>query len=188
MSEILRVSAPLSKEAALELRAGERVLLSGTIYTMRDAGHRRLCEMIERGEELPFELEGAVIYYCGPASAPPGRAIGAAGPTTSYRMDAYAPRLIALGVRGMIGKGARNEAVAAAQREFGAVYFAATGGTGALLSNCVLTSEIIAWEDLGPEALRRLTVRDMPLTCALDAVGGDLYKSGPEDYRHFTEI
>lgn len=183
MSGIMRLEAPLSAEAALALRAGQRVLLSGTIYTARDAAHRRLCELLERGEEPPFPLEGAVIYYCGPAPAPPGRPIGAAGPTTSYRMDSYAPLLLERGVRGMIGKGARSAAVASAAREHGAVYFAATGGAGALLAGCVESCGLVAWEDLGPEAVRRLTVRDMPLTCALDAHGGDLYVSGPEAYR-----
>ena len=182
MSDIIRISAPLDAETARSLRAGQRVLLSGVIYTARDAAHRRLCELLDAGGEPPFPLVGAVIYYCGPAAAPPGRPIGAAGPTTSYRMDAYAPRLIERGVRGMIGKGERSGAVAEAMREYGAVYLAATGGAGALLAGCVEECEVIAWDDLGAEAVRRLTVRDMPLTCAQDAAGGDLYRSGPEDY------
>ena len=182
MSDIIRISAPLDAETARSLRAGQRVLLSGVIYTARDAAHRRLCELLDAGGEPPFPLEGAVIYYCGPAAAPPGRPIGAAGPTTSYRMDAYAPRLIERGVRGMIGKGERSGAVAEAMCEYGAVYLAATGGAGALLAGCVVECEVIAWDDLGAEAVRRLTVRDMPLTCAQDAAGGDLYRSGPEDY------
>lgn len=182
MSDIIRISAPLDAETARSLRTGQRVLLSGVIYTARDAAHRRLCELLDAGGEPPFPLEGAVIYYCGPAAAPPGRPIGAAGPTTSYRMDAYAPRLIERGVRGMIGKGERSAAVAEAMRGHGAVYLAATGGAGALLAGCVVECEVIAWDDLGAEAVRRLTVRDMPLTCAQDAAGGDLYRSGPEDY------
>ena len=181
--EIMRLSAPLGAEEALSLRAGQRVLLSGTIYTARDAAHRRLCELLARGEEPPFPLEGAVIYYCGPAPAPPGRPIGAAGPTTSYRMDVYAPLLMERGVRGMIGKGPRSADVAEAARRCGAVYFAATGGAGALLAGCVESCELVAWEDLGPEAVRRLVVRDMPLTCALDARGGELYVEGPRAYR-----
>ena len=182
MNGRIRIAAPLSAEAALALRAGELVLLSGTVYTARDAAHRRLCELLESGGEPPFPLEGAVIYYCGPAPAPPGRPIGAAGPTTSYRMDGYAPLLLERGVRGMIGKGARSEAVAAAVRRHGGVYFAATGGAGALLAGCVESCETVAWADLGPEAVRRLVVRDMPLTCTLDSQGGDLYVSGPAEY------
>ena len=182
MSDIIRISAPLDAETARSLRAGQRVLLSGVIYTARDAAHRRLCELLDAGGEPPFPLEGAVIYYCGPAAAPPGRPIGSAGPTTSYRMDSYAPKLIALGLRGMIGKGPRSQPVADAMRAHGAVYFAATGGAGALIAGCVERCEVIAWSDLGAEAVRRLTVRDMPLTCAQDAAGGDLYRSGPEDY------
>ena len=182
MSGIIRISAPLDAETARSLRAGQRVLLSGVIYTARDAAHRRLCELLDAGGEPPFPLEGAVIYYCGPAAAPPGRPIGSAGPTTSYRMDSYAPKLIALGLRGMIGKGPRSQPVADAMRAHGAVYFAATGGAGALIAGCVERCKAIAWSDLGAEAVRRLTVRDMPLTCAQDAAGGDLYRSGPEDY------
>lgn len=180
--EMLKITAPLDEKTARNLRAGDRVLLSGIIYTARDAAHRRLCELIARGEELPFELQGAVIYYAGPAPAPPGAIIGAAGPTTSYRMDAYAPELIRLGLKGMIGKGARAAAVSEAMTECGAVYFAATGGAGALLAGCVESSEVIAWPDLGAEAIRRLVVRDMPLTVALDCLGNDLYILGPEKY------
>ena len=186
MSEILRISAPLDAETARTLRAGQRILLSGTIYTARDAAHRRLCELLDAGGEPPFPLEGAVIYYCGPAETPPGRPIGSAGPTTSYRMDSYAPKLIALGLRGMIGKGPRSQPVADAMRAHGAVYFAATGGAGALIAGCVERCEVIAWSDLGAEAVRRLTVRDMPLICAIDTAGGDLYASGPAACRAQT--
>ena len=186
MSDIIRISAPLDAETARSLRAGQRVLLSGVIYTARDAAHRRLCELLDAGGEPPFPLEGAVIYYCGPAAAPPGRPIGSAGPTTSYRMDSYAPKLIALGLRGMIGKGPRSQPVADAMRAHGAVYFAATGGAGALIAGCVERCEVIAWSDLGAEAVRRLTVRDMPLICAIDAAGGDLYASGPAACRAQT--
>ena len=159
------------------------MLLSGTVYTARDAAHRRLLELLERGGEPPFPLEGAAIYYCGPAPAPPGRAIGAAGPTTSYRMDAFAPALIARGLRVMIGKGPRSAPVLEAMRAHGAVYLAATGGAGALLASCVESCELVAWPDLGAEAVRRLTLRDMPLTVAADAAGGDLYVSGPAAWR-----
>ena len=181
MAEI-RLSVPCSREEVMRIRAGDRVLLSGTVYTARDAAHRRMLELMERGEALPFELEGAAIYYCGPAPAPPGRVIGAAGPTTSYRMDAYAPALIERGLAVMIGKGPRKEPVREAMREHGAVYLAAEGGAGALLASCVEACETIAWPDLGPEAVRRLTVRDMPLVAACDAAGGNLYESGPAAY------
>lgn len=180
--DAIRLEVPCAKDAILSLHAGDRVLLSGTVYTARDAAHRRMVELIDRGEALPFDIEGAAIYYCGPAPAPPGRPIGAAGPTTSYRMDSFAPRLIELGERVMIGKGARGKTVMDAMREYGAVYLAATGGAGALLASCVISSEIVAWPDLGAEAVRRLTVRDMPLTVACDAFGGSLYESGPRDY------
>ena len=180
--EPVRLKIPAPGEDILALRAGQRVLLSGTVYTARDAAHRRMVELIERGEPLPFGLGGAAIYYCGPAPAPPGRAIGSAGPTTSGRMDAYAPLLIARGLRVMIGKGPRNEAVLGAMRTYGAVYLAAAGGAGALLASCITDCDLVAWPELGPEAVRRLTVRDMPLTVAADAHGGNLYISGPAAY------
>ncbi len=186
MAEI-RLSVPCARKEALDIRAGDRVLLSGTVYTARDAAHRRMLELLERGEKLPFELEGAAIYYCGPAPAPPGRVIGAAGPTTSYRMDAYAPALIERGLAVMIGKGPRSEAVMAAMRAHGAVYLAAAGGAGALLARCVEACELVAWPELGPEAVRRLTVRGMPLIAAADAHGGNLYESGPAEYLRSTE-
>ena len=178
----IRLTVPCGAGALRALRAGDRVLLSGTVYTARDAAHRRMTELMEHGEALPFELDGAAIYYCGPAPAPPGRVIGSAGPTTSGRMDAYAPLLISRGLRVMIGKGPRSEAVTAAMREHGAVYLAAAGGAGALLASCITGCELVAWPELGPEAVRRLTVRDMPLTVAIDALGGDLYVRGPADY------
>ncbi len=178
----IRINVPCTGHDILTLRAGERVLLSGTVYTARDAAHRRMLELIERGEPLPFELDGAAIYYCGPAPAPPGHVIGAAGPTTSGRMDAYAPAFIERGLRVMIGKGPRRPEVLDAMRAHGAVYLAAAGGAGALLASCVTECELIAWPDLGPEAVRRLIVRDMPLTVAADAHGGNLYESGPAAY------
>lgn len=182
MMEPVRITAPLDAETARSLRAGDRVLLSGVVYTARDAAHRRLCELLDSGGEPPFELAGAVIYYCGPAPAPPGRPIGAAGPTSSYRMDVFAPRLMEAGALGMIGKGPRSEPVAQALRERGGVYFAAAGGAGALLARCVESAQLVAYPELGPEAVRRLTVRDMPLVVALDSAGGDLYRSGPAAY------
>jgi hydro-lyases, Fe-S type, tartrate/fumarate subfamily, beta region len=170
-----RMSAPLSDSDARMLRAGDVVYLTGVIYTARDAAHKRLMELLDAGKELPFDLEGSAIYYVGPSPAPEGRPIGSAGPTTSYRMDSYAPRLHALGCKASIGKGKRNEAVKQALKDYGAVYFGATGGAGALLSLCITASEIIAFEDLGAEAIRKLTVKDFPLLVINDSVGGDLY-------------
>ncbi len=166
---------PLNEETARMLRAGDLVLLSGTIYTARDAAHKRLMELLHRGEPLPFPLEGAVLYYVGPTPAPPGRPIGSAGPTTSYRMDAYAPQLYALGVRATIGKGRRNQAVRDALAHYGGVYFGATGGAGALLSRCITNAQVIAFEDLGPEAVRQLEVHEFPVLVINDSVGGELY-------------
>ncbi|MEJ5243910.1 MAG: Fe-S-containing hydro-lyase [Desulfomicrobiaceae bacterium] len=170
-----RLHTPLSENDARMLRAGDVVLLSGTIYTARDAAHRRLMELLDRGAPLPFPVEGAVIYYVGPTPAPPGRAIGSAGPTTSYRMDSYAPRLHALGVRATIGKGRRSAAVRDALTAYGAVYLGATGGAGALLSRAITAATVIAFEDLGPEAVRALTVQDFPTLVINDSVGGELY-------------
>ena len=180
------VTAPLSREGARGLRCGEGVLLSGVVYTARDAAHIRLLELAERGEAMPFPIEGAVVYYVGPTPAKPGREIGSAGPTTSYRMDASTPALIALGLTGMIGKGARSGGVVEAMREFGAVYFGAIGGAGALLARCVQSAGVIAYEDLGAEAIRRLVIRDMPLTVVVDSIGNDLYKQGRADYLRRT--
>ena len=177
--DAIRLDAPCAGEGILALHAGDRVLLSGTVYTARDAAHRRMVKLLGRGEELPFRLEGAAIYYCGPAPAPPGRVIGAAGPTTSGRMDAYAPLLIERGLRLMIGKGPRSAAVLEAMRAHGAAYLAAAGGAGALLASCITECELVAWPELGPEAVRRLAVKDMPLTVAADAHGGNLYITGP---------
>ena len=157
------------------LRAGDRVRLSGTIYTARDAAHKRMVEALREGRKIPIPLQDAVIYYVGPTPAPPGRPIGAAGPTTSYRMDAYAPTLLDLGQSGMIGKGMRSGEVIEAMKRNGAVYFAAIGGAGALISRCIKEAEVIAYEDLGAEAVRRLTVKDMPLIVAIDSLGNNLY-------------
>ena len=164
------------------LRAGDTVFLTGTIYTARDAAHKRLIEMIENQEPLPFEVKDAVIYYVGPTPEKPGNPIGAAGPTTSYRMDAYAPTLLDLGETAMIGKGQRSQEVKDAAIRNGAVYFAAIGGAGALMAQKVKSAEIVAFEDLGPEAVRRLQVEDFPVTVVLDSAGGDLYQEGRAAY------
>lgn len=180
---VIKLTPPLSESVVRGLNAGDMVELSGVIYTARDAAHKRLIDCIEQNRRLPFELSGAVIYYVGPTPAPPGRPIGAAGPTTAGRMDAYAPRLIALGLRGMIGKGGRSAEVIEACRKFGAVYFAGLGGAGALMSQCVKSAEVIAYEDLGPEAVRRLVVEAMPLVVINDTKGRDLYAEGKAKYR-----
>ena len=169
------MNAPLSDEDAKKLRAGDVVFLSGTIYTARDAAHKRLMGLLDEGKPLPFDLKGSVIYYVGPSPAPEGRPIGSAGPTTSYRMDSYAPRLHSLGSKASIGKGKRNDAVKQALKDHGGVYFGATGGAGALLSMRIMSAKVVAFEELGPEAIRELTVKDLPLQVINDSVGGDLY-------------
>lgn len=177
-----RFTTPLQKSELAKLRAGDTVLLSGTVYTARDAAHGRMAEDLAAGRALPFELEGAAIYYVGPTPERPGCAIGAAGPTTSGRMDKFTPALLDLGLACMIGKGKRSDEVKASVVKNGAVYLAAIGGAGALMAGSVKQCEIIAWPDLGCEAVRRLRVEDMPLTVLLDAHGGDLYESGPAAY------
>ena len=177
-----KLTTPVAKEDLAPLRAGDTVLLSGTVYTARDAAHKRMMELLDAGEALPFPVEGSAVYYVGPPPERPGQIIGSAGPTTSGRMDAYSPRLLDLGQAIMIGKGARNQAVKEAVVRSGAVYLAALGGAGALMAASVEELEVICWEDLGCEAVRRLTVRDLPLTVILDAHGGDLYESGPAAY------
>ncbi len=176
------ITLPLTEELARSLRAGDRVYLTGPVYTARDAGHKRLCKALARGEELPFDPKDATIYYVGPTPAPPGKVIGAAGPTTSGRMDAYAPTLLSQGVRGMIGKGARSHEVVEAMIRYGGVYFGAIGGAGALLAKCVKHSCLIAYEDLGAEALRCLEVEDMPLHVVIDSLGQNLYELGRAAY------
>ncbi|QLA20485.1 Fe-S-containing hydro-lyase [Desulfolutivibrio sulfoxidireducens] len=175
MSAQYKLSTPLTDEDVSKLEIGDVVLLTGTIYTARDAAHKRLVESLDKGETLPFDLKGALIYYVGPSPAPPGRPIGAAGPTTSYRMDSYAPRLHSLGLKATIGKGKRSDEVKAALAKYTAVYFGATGGAGALLSQCIKAARVIAYEDLGPEAIRELSVVDFPLLVINDAKGGELY-------------
>jgi len=180
---VVRLTAPLSEADVRRLRIGDEVLLSGIVYTARDAAHKRLMETLDRGEPLPFPIDGAAIYYVGPTPAKPGQVIGSAGPTTSGRMDAYAPRLIALGQRAMIGKGQRLKAVAEACVTYGCVDLAATGGAGALLARTVKSATVVAYEDLGPEAIRRLEVVDFPCIVALDTTGADLYVAGREQWR-----
>lgn len=180
------IHAPLVREEIKSLHAGDSVLLTGTLYTGRDAAHKRLCDMVKRGDPLPFDLTNQVIYYAGPCPAKPGEVIGSCGPTTSYRMDAYAPVLCDLGLIGMIGKGQRGEAVIEAIRRNGGVYFAATGGAGALIASSVKAAKVIAFEDLGTEAIRELQVVNLPLIVAIDAYGGNLYVDGPAQYKRET--
>ena len=180
--EPIRLTAPFDRETARKLKSGDSVLLSGVIYTARDAAHKRLCELVAAGKELPLDMQGATIYYVGPTPAKEGQPIGSAGPTTSYRMDAYSPTLIAQGETGMIGKGKRGPEVVAAMKEHGAVYFGAIGGCGALLSKCVKKAEVIAYEDLGAEAIRRLEVEDLPVTVIIDSQGNNLYEAGRKAY------
>lgn len=177
------ITTPLTQEMARELRAGDVVTISGTVYTARDAAHKRMIEALDRGEELPINVKNTILYYLGPSPAREGRPIGSAGPTTASRMDRYAPRLLDLGLTGMIAKGKRNEEVRQAMMRNGAVYFAAVGGAGALLSKRILESEVVAYEDLGPEAIRKLTVEDLPVIVVLDAEGNNLYEMAPEKYR-----
>lgn len=177
-----KIIVPCTPEALKQLRCGDTVLLSGTVYTARDQAHKRMMEALDAGQPLPFPIAGSAIYYVGPTPEQPGQIIGSAGPTTSGRMDAYSPRLLDLGNLVMIGKGKRDDAVKEAVVRNGAVYLAALGGAGALMAQCVRTLEVVAWEDLGCEAVRKLTVQDMPLTVILDAQGGDLYRSGPDAY------
>ena len=176
MSEVKNLTAPLSEADVRDLHAGDIIILSGTIYTGRDAAHKRLCSLLDENRELPVDLDGQMIYFVGPCPAPPGRVIGSAGPTTSGRMDAYSPRLIKeCRLRGMIGKGDRNQAVKDAMREYGAVYFAATGGAGALIAKSIVNAEVVAFDDLGPEAIYRLEVKELTLVVAIDSHGKTLY-------------
>ena len=180
------ITLPLTEELAKTLKAGDSVYVTGTIYTSRDAGHKRMCEALARGEELPFDPADATIYYVGPTPAKPGQVIGSAGPTTSYRMDAYSPTMIRLGQRGMLGKGKRSPEVIAAMKEVGAVYFGAIGGAGALLSQCIKKAEVIAYDDLGAEAVRRLEVEDLPAFVIIDSEGNNLYEIGRKEYLEFA--
>lgn len=181
-SRLLHLETPLTNDKIETLRAGDSVLLSGVVYTARDAAHARLVDLLSRGERLPIDLEGQVIYYVGPTPAKPGEVIGSAGPTTAGRMDSFAPTLIAAGLKGMIGKGQRNQGVRDAMTEHKAVYFAATGGAAALLAKRIISCEVIAYEDLGCEAIHRLEVRDLPLIVINDCVGGDFYRDNQARY------
>ncbi len=173
-----RLTTPLSDEDVSKLKAGDIVYLNGTLYTARDAAHKRLVDLILSGEELPFDLKGAVIYYVGPTPPKPGEPIGSAGPTTSYRMDPYAPILIEHGLKGMIGKGKRNQAVREACQKHKAVYFGAVGGAAALIAKAIKKAEVIAYPELGPEAVRRIEVEDFPVVVVNDVYGNDLYEEG----------
>lgn len=178
----MHITSPLDAEVVEKLRAGEQVFISGMIYSARDAAHKRLIEALDRGEELPFDIRGQTIYYMGPSPAKPGEVIGAAGPTTSGRMDVYSPRLMAAGLKGMIGKGTRSQEVKEAIKKHKAVYLAAIGGAGALISKTIKKAEVAAYEDLGPEAIRRLEVENFPTIVVNDAQGGDLYEEGKAKY------
>ncbi len=178
-----RLKTPLTDEDVVKLKAGDIVYLSGTIYTARDAAHKRLVDLILNKEELPFDLKGAVIYFVGPTPPKPGEPIGSAGPTTSYRMDSYSPTLIEHGLKGMIGKGKRSKEVKEACKKYKAVYFGATGGAGALLSERIKSAEIIAYPELGPEAIRRLEVEDFPVVVVNDTYGNDLYEEGRKQWQ-----
>ena len=178
----ISIKTPLTREDARNLKAGDSCLISGTIYTARDAAHKRLCELIAQGKELPLDVKDSIIYFVGPTPAKPGQAIGSAGPTTSYRMDAYSPELIAIGQTGMIGKGKRGPEVIEAMKKHGAVYFGAIGGCGALLSKCIKKAEVIAYDDLGAEAIRKLEVEDFPVIVIIDSEGNNLYETGRQAY------
>jgi len=183
----MKIETPLTAEVIEKLRAGDKVTISGILYVARDAAHKRFMEALERGEALPFDPRGQIIYYMGPSPRSAGKPIGSAGPTTSSRMDPYTPRLLAEGLKGTIGKGARSEAVREALREFRAVYFAATGGAGALLAKCVKRAEVIAYEELGPEAVWRLQVEDFPAIVINDIHGRDAYEEDKAKYRTARE-
>jgi fumarate hydratase subunit beta len=177
-----RLTTPLTDEAIRSIHAGDSVYLTGRILTARDAAHKRLIHLLDEAKPLPFELEGSIVYYSGPCPAPAGLPIGSCGPTTSSRMDSYAPRLIALGLKVMIGKGQRSEAVMEAIKDHGGLYLCATGGAGALYARCVKSARLVAFEDLGAEAVRELEVVDMPLIAAVDCLGGNLFAEGPAAY------
>lgn len=180
------ITTPFTYEKVKDLKCGDNVLISGVIYTSRDAAHKRLVEAHERGEELPYDVKDTIVYYVGPTPAKPNQVIGSAGPTTSYRMDAYSPTMIKLGQRGMIGKGKRSPEVIQAMKEVGAVYFGAIGGAGAMLAQCIKKAEVIAYDDLGAEALRRLEVENLPAFVIIDSEGNNLYENGRQQYLDFA--
>ena len=177
-----KITTPLTEEKVKELKAGDSVLISGVIYTARDAAHKRLVELLDKGEKLPIDVEDSIIYYVGPTPAKPGQPIGSAGPTTSYRMDSYAPRLLDIGLRGMIGKGLRSKEVIESMKKNKAVYFAAIGGAAALMGKSIKKAELVAYEDLGSEAIRRLEVEDLPVVVVIDSEGNNLYELGQQQY------
>jgi len=183
MPKTIHLTPPVGKEEIEALAIGDTVLISGALYTARDTAHKRLVALLDEQKPLPFDVSGQIIYYVGPTPAPPGRPIGAAGPTTSYRMDAYAPRLIEVGLRGMIGKGPRSPEVIEAMKRWGSVYLGATGGAGALLSQAIKKAEIVAFEELGPEAIRRLEVENFPVVVINDTKGKDLYRDNVRQYK-----
>ncbi|CBH21189.1 putative fumarate hydratase subunit beta (Fumarase) [Acetoanaerobium sticklandii] len=183
MANKIHITTPLTDEIISNLKSGDEVLISGTIYTARDAAHKKLIDSINSGENLPFDIKNTIIYYVGPSPKKPGDVIGSAGPTTSYRMDAYTPTLLDLGLKGMIGKGSRNKNVVESIKKNHAVYFAAIGGAGALISSTIKSSEVIAYEDLGPEAVHKLTVENFPAIVVLDSNGNDLYTIEREKYK-----
>ncbi len=178
----IQLKTPLSRDAARALKAGDSCLISGVVYAARDAAHKRLCELLDANKPLPLDMTDSIIYFVGPTPAKAGQAIGSAGPTTSYRMDAYSPALIAKGQTGMIGKGIRGPEVIEAMKQHGAVYFGAIGGCGALLSKCIKKAEVIAYDDLGAEAIRRLEVEDFPVIVVIDSEGNNLYEMGRANY------
>ena len=178
-----KIISPISDDVIENLRAGDQVLISGVIYVGRDSAHKRLIETLDRGDELPFDIKGQTIYYMGPSPTKPGHVIGSAGPTTSGRMDAYTPRLLSIGLKAMIGKGLRSDAVKEAIKEYKAVYFATTGGAAALIAKSITKSDIVAYEELGPEAILRLEVKDFPAVVINDMHGGDLYQEGKAKYK-----
>ncbi len=182
MSDRINITTPLTDKAVESLKAGDLVQITGTVYTARDAAHKRLVDLLDKGEELPFDVKGQIIYFAGPTPAKPGQVIGSAGPTSSYRMNIYTPQLIEAGQKGIIGKSEMGSEVVAAMKKHKAVYFAAVGGAGALISKSITASEVIAYEDLGAEAIRKMTVKDFPAIVALDCHGGNLYKEGMAKY------
>ena len=182
MAKEVKLTTPLKRDDLKDIEAGDMVYISGYIYTGRDAAHKRLCELLEQGKQLPIDVKGQIIYYVGPTPAKPGEPIGSAGPTTSYRMDAYAPQLLDIGLLGMIGKGKRNQAVIDKIVEHGACYFAAIGGASALIKSKIKSAEVICYEDLGAEAVRKLYVEDFPVTCIIDSKGNNLYEKGRKAY------
>ncbi len=177
-----KITLPLTGKTIARLKAGDNLLLTGTLYVARDAAHKKMIEALDKGESLPFDIKGQTVYYMGPSPAPPGRVIGAAGPTTATRMDAYAPRLIAAGLKGMIGKGVRSQIVKDAMKKHQAVYLAAIGGAGALISKSIIKNEVVAYPELGPEAVLKLEVKDFPATVINDIYGTDLYIEGKKQY------